>query len=1136
MPAPNPSLLSLRQQIRDLTNRDETDHVRDMFGRLSLSAGERRNISAEAIKTIELIRAGHDAGMMETFLSEYGLDTDEGVALMCLAEAYLRTPDSETLDALISDKIGEGDWARHLGRASSSLVNASTWALMLTGRVFRTIPAEANDMASLMHSMVQRLGEPVARTAVGEAMKILGRQFVLGRNIEEALKNAKPWVKDGYLHSFDMLGEAARTGADAKRYFLTYSNAISQIAKHANAANAHDNHGLSVKLSALHPRYETINKARIMSELVPKVAALARQAKAANIALAIDAEEADRLDLSLDVIEAVLSDTELAGWSGFGVVVQAYSKRCAAVLDWLYALTNALERKISVRLVKGAYWDSEIKNAQVLGLDGYPVFTRKEATDISYLACARQLLAMTDRIYPQFATHNAHTVVVIEQMAPQNAEFEFQRLHGMGEALHDICREGDKRRRRIYAPVGVHRDLLAYLVRRLLKNGANSSFVNQLQDKSVAPEEIAHDPIELIESHCEIPHPKIPLPADIFPDRKNSHGWNLNDPLALSELSLQMQPWHGHQWDFGKGEQIQNPAELSDRVGSVTHNTIKDAASAVTNAKNAFADWRNTKTEARAAMLERAADLYEENYAELMAIIVREAGKTRWDGVSEIREAVDFLRYYAAEAQSNSNSRQPVGPIVCISPWNFPCAIFTGQVCAALVAGNTVIAKPAEQTPLIARRLVELLHQAGIPADVLQLVQGKGSAVGAALTGSRDIEGVAFTGSTDTARLIEISMAGGNPQAGLIAETGGLNTMIVDSTALPEQAVRDIVMSAFQSAGQRCSALRVLYVQKDVAPHMLEMLQGAAEELKIGDPWDVSVDVGPIIDQHARAGILAHCEKLKAEGRLLFELPMPEECDNGTFVAPIALRLNHIGELQREIFGPVLHVIEFEADELDAVVDEINATGYGLTMGIHSRIDTRVDKICARANIGNIYVNRNQIGAVVGVQPFGGENLSGTGPKAGGPFYMRRFTRSVNAGLEIFRQMQMPGPTGERNSWSLHPRGLVACLGPGEAAISQQVAVAKAAGNPVVTLETFNGTADKLLQQPELSLVLWQDDKKSSSAAFLGEIRSKLANRSGARVPVINPAANPEMLYSEKTISEDTTASGGNATLLSSVA
>ncbi|MEZ5801060.1 MAG: bifunctional proline dehydrogenase/L-glutamate gamma-semialdehyde dehydrogenase PutA [Nitratireductor sp.] len=1004
----------LRSHIRARTHKPEAECVSELIDLLALDTDQRRDISARAADLVRRIRERGEAGMMEKFLAEYGLNTDEGVALMCLAEAYLRTPDASTLDELISDKIGGGDWARHLGKAQSALVNASTWALMLTGKVFRTIPAQADDLASVMHGMVQRLGEPVARTAVGEAMKLLGRQFVLGRNIEEAIANGAELEKGGYLHSFDMLGEAARTARDADRYFTSYANAILAIGKKAKPGWPHANSGISVKLSALHPRYETVNRTRVLTELAPRVTELARMAKAANIPLAIDAEEADRLDLSLDVIEAVLSSSVLSGWDGFGIVVQAYSRRAPAVLDFLHDLAARLDRRISVRLVKGAYWDSEIKLAQVGGLDGYPVFTRKETTDLSYLACARKLLGMSDRIYPQFATHNAHTVSAIATMAGKDARIEFQRLHGMGEALHDIGRSEDGHRRRIYAPVGVHKDLLAYLVRRLLENGANSSFVHRILDKSVRPEEIAADPVDAVMRVDPLSHPAIPMPCDIYkPQRANSRGWNLNDPAELARLNSAMKPFAEKVWGDDTGRELLNPANKSDKVGRVSDASTADALAAISASASAFENWSALSMGERAAILERTAELYEENAAELMALAVREAGKTRFDAVAEIREAVDFLRYYAAEARSLPKNTEAIGPIVCISPWNFPLAIFTGQIAGALVTGNTVIAKPAEQTPLISAFAASLFASAGLPQNVLQLVQGDGASIGPVLTGSPQIAGIAFTGSTDTARHIDISMSrSGRPDAPFIAETGGLNAMIVDSTALPEQAVRDILSSAFQSAGQRCSALRVLYVQKEIAPSLLEMLEGAARELAIGDPWNPATDVGPVIDEEARKTIVDHCEAMKADGRLIFEIALPAQSRDGTFVAPTALRIGSILELEREIFGPVLHVVEFDAGQVDKVVSDINKAGYGLTLGIHSRIDNRVDRICETAHIGNIYVNRNQIGAVVGVQPFGGEGLSGTGPKAGGPFYVRRFTR--NAGkVDVAQRTLMPGPTGE---------------------------------------------------------------------------------------------------------------------------
>ena len=1120
----------LRSHIRARTHKPEAECVSELIDLLALDTDQRRDISARAADLVRRIRERGEAGMMEKFLAEYGLNTDEGVALMCLAEAYLRTPDASTLDELISDKIGGGDWARHLGKAQSALVNASTWALMLTGKVFRTIPAQADDLASVMHGMVQRLGEPVARTAVGEAMKLLGRQFVLGRNIEEAIANGTELEKGGYLHSFDMLGEAARTARDADRYFTSYANAILAIGKKAKPGWPHANSGISVKLSALHPRYETVNRTRVLTELAPRVTELARMAKAANIPLAIDAEEADRLDLSLDVIEAVLSSSVLSGWDGFGIVVQAYSRRAPAVLDFLHDLATRLDRRISVRLVKGAYWDSEIKLAQVGGLDGYPVFTRKETTDLSYLACARKLLGMSDRIYPQFATHNAHTVAAIATMAGKDARIEFQRLHGMGEALHDISRSEDGHRRRIYAPVGVHKDLLAYLVRRLLENGANSSFVHRILDKSVRPEEIAADPVDAVMRADPLSHPAIAMPCDIYkPQRANSRGWNLNDPAELARLNSAMKPFADKVWGDDTGRELLNPANKSDKVGRVSDASTADALAAISASAAAFENWSALSMGERAAILERTAELYQENAAELMALAVREAGKTRFDAVAEIREAVDFLRYYATEARSLPKNTEAIGPIVCISPWNFPLAIFTGQIAGALVTGNTVIAKPAEQTPLISAFAASLFASAGLPQNVLQLVQGDGASIGPVLTGSPKIAGIAFTGSTDTARHIDLSMSrSGRPDAPFIAETGGLNAMIVDSTALPEQAVRDILSSAFQSAGQRCSALRVLYVQKEIAPSLLEMLEGAARELAIGDPWNPATDVGPVIDEEARKTIVDHCEAMKADGRLIFEIALPAQCRDGTFVSPTALRIGSILELEREIFGPVLHVVEFDAGQVDKVVSDINKAGYGLTLGIHSRIDNRVDRICETAHIGNIYVNRNQIGAVVGVQPFGGEGLSGTGPKAGGPFYIRRFTRKAGK-VDVAQRTLMPGPTGESNSWILRPRGVIACLSDNGEARQRLADLARSAGNSVVS-----GALDDPKIRDEI--VADRIDAILVDGAISPEMRRQVAEKNGRRIPIINADDAAFMLHAETSISEDTTASGGNASLLSSVA
>ncbi|MBR9885969.1 MAG: bifunctional proline dehydrogenase/L-glutamate gamma-semialdehyde dehydrogenase PutA, partial [Oceanospirillales bacterium] len=839
----------------------------------------------------------------------------------------------------------------------------------------------------------------------------------------------------------------------------------------------------------------------------PRTLSLAKLAKAANMGFNIDAEEADRLDLSLDVIEAVLSDPELAGWDGFGVVVQAFGKRASHVLDWLYALSTKLDRRIMVRLVKGAYWDAEIKRAQVMGLDGFPVFTRKACSDVSYMACAKKLLGMTDRIYPQFATHNAHSVSAILELAEGRDCFEFQRLHGMGESLHEAVMSGGKTRCRIYAPVGAHQDLLAYLVRRLLENGANSSFVNQIVDTRITPEMIARDPISQVQSlGQDVASKAIQRPAELFGQgRSNSKGWDITDPVQVEEVEKGRGAFRTHQWQGGPvlaaevvgagAKEVINPADPDDLVGYVTQASAEDIEAAIAASQQGFTTWSAMSAEERAACIARVGDLFEEHSFELFALATREAGKTLLDGVAEIREAVDFARYYANEGIRNEESGEARGVISCISPWNFPLAIFTGQVLAGLAAGNAVIAKPAGQTALIASRAVELMHEAGIPKAAIQLLPGSGATVGTALTSDPRIAGVCFTGSTDTAQRINGVMAENMaPDAPLVAETGGLNAMIVDSTALPEQVVRDVLASSFQSAGQRCSALRMLYVQKDIADHLLEMLFGAMDELVIGNPWQLSTDVGPVIDKAAKAGIEAHCEKFAAKGRVLKQLAKPEK---GLFVAPTVIRLSGIEELEEEIFGPVLHVATFEADQLDQVVDAINAKGFGLTFGLHTRVDSRVNRIVNRIKVGNTYVNRNQIGAIVGSQPFGGEGLSGTGPKAGGPHYVRRFKSVAGASISTTEEATvtadalttaieqlssmkvkapeermlsvkaffasapapldaepefMPGPTGELNRLSNVARGVVLCLGPDSKTALAQAGVALSQGNKVVVV------------------------------------------------------------------------------------
>lgn len=1131
--------MSIRSFIDAATYSNEDEVIAHLIETADLSPHDRKAIAAKGAELVGAIRADAAPGLMEIFLAEYGLSTDEGIALMCLAEALLRVPDPETMDALIEDKIAPSDWASHMGQSSSPLVNASTWALMLTGRVLddaRPSPARA------LRGALRRLGEPVIRAATLRAMKEMGRQFVLGETIESAMKRASAMETKGYTYSYDMLGEAARTEADAARYHHSYTRAISAIATACKTADTRDNPGISVKLSALHPRYELAQEDRMMRDLVPRLRVLALQAKKAGMGLNVDAEEADRLALSLELIEAVLRDAELAGWAGFGVVVQAYGPRAARVIDTVYDMARRYDRQITLRLVKGAYWDTEIKRAQVNGMARFPVFTRKSATDISYIANARKLLGMTDRIYPQFATHNAHTVAAILHVA-DGQPFEFQRLHGMGEALHRIVKARHLRRCRIYAPVGAHHDLLAYLVRRLLENGANSSFVNQIVDDTVPPETVAADPFEAIGAD----HPALPSGADLFrPERPNSLGFDLTHTQTLERIKQARAPWKDHQWQAApllagdaKPEDAMraiNPAHPSDSPGNTAPSSAADVETALSSAH----PWDEPAPD-RARTLNAAADLYEQEFGQIFALLAREAGKTLPDCVAELREAVDFLRYYGA----NIPPGDPAGLFTCISPWNFPLAIFTGQIAAALATGNAVLAKPAEQTPLIAHLAVTLLHRAGVPREALQLLPGAGE-IGVALTSDDRVHGVAFTGSTETAVKIRTAMADNlAPGAPLIAETGGLNAMIVDSTALPEQVVQAIVESAFQSAGQRCSALRCLYLQDDIAEDVLTMLQGAMEALRLGDPWQLSTDCGPVIDDEARASILAHITTARREGRVLKELQTPEQ---GTFIAPTLMEVSGISALQCEVFGPVLHVARFAASDLDHVIADINATGYGLTFGLQTRIDDRVQHVTETIHAGNIYVNRNQIGAIVGSQPFGGEGLSGTGPKAGGPLYLSRFCApdrqqadgdwsspagplpAPSATPARPQATSLPGPTGESNRLNLLPRAPLLCLGPGERAANAQANAVQKLGGTAIRAD---GRLDPnlLVDLDDISGVLWWGD--AETARFYEQT---LARRKGPILPLIPGMPDRAHVMTERHVCVDTTAAGGNAALLGGLA
>ncbi|SDQ72059.1 bifunctional proline dehydrogenase/L-glutamate gamma-semialdehyde dehydrogenase PutA [Pseudovibrio sp. Tun.PSC04-5.I4] len=1202
---------TIRKTITDHYFPDENQVVRDLISSLQMDEAARDRASKNAAKLIEDLRANTSPTIMESFLGEYGLSTQEGIALMCLAEALLRVPDAQTIDALIADKITPSAWGEHLGQSSSTLINASTWALLLTGKV---LAPDDRGLVGTIRGVVKRMGEPVVRTAVAQAMKELGRQFVLGRTIREAMRNARVEEGNGFTYSYDMLGEAARTDADAKRYHLSYSKAISALSSNCNHASIRQNPGISVKLSALHPRYEFAKRERVMKELVPRTLSLIMLAKSSNMGFNIDAEEADRLDLSLDVIEALLADPSTEGWDGFGVVVQAFGPRAIHVIDWLYATAEKYDRKIMIRLVKGAYWDSEIKRAQTLGIDGYPVFTRKVSTDISYTACAEKLLGMTDRIYPQFATHNAHSVASVLELAKNLPldSYEFQRLHGMGEALHERAMKKHATNCRIYAPVGAHKDLLAYLVRRLLENGANSSFVHQIRDTNVSPTAIAQDPLAHLGKFGEdIANSKIALPPALYGSgRKNAKGWDLSDPRQEADYVADLEKYSATKWQGhpviaasvknGEAKPVKNPADLRDVVGDVASATPEQIEAALTTAHQGCAEWSDKSPEDRAVILRKAADLYEENSAEIFALLTREAGKTYMDAIGELREAVDFARYYANEAirlEERDGKAEARGPITCISPWNFPLAIFSGQIFAALAAGNPVLAKPAPQTPLIATFAAHLMHKAGIPVEALQLLPGGGD-VGAALTSDPRVAGVCFTGSTATAQHINRAMAKSlAPSAPLIAETGGLNAMIVDSTALPEQAVRDVIVSSFQSAGQRCSALRMLFVQEDIFEDLKEMLFGAMDELELGNPAILSTDVGPVIDAAAQAKISAHCEKWAAKGRVLKQMKAPQK---GHFVGPTLIHLEGIEELEEEIFGPVLHIATFKADEIDKTIDAINAQGYGLTFGLHTRVDSRVQHIVERVKVGNLYVNRNQIGAIVGSQPFGGEGLSGTGPKAGGPHYVSRFRladtssaesvkldKSVSAEdiskahgalrtgtwtenfgrftelatlfvnetgllnrLAVEHAHDMPGPTGESNRLYGAPRGTVLCLGPDAESLQHQAVLALAAGNGVIAIgEDAEKLALKLrplsapivaiegqLNAGELTDLQGIDAVAANHTEHdLKLMKAELADRNGALMQLITERNQPERYQLERHLCIDTTAAGGNASLLAAV-
>ena len=1194
---------ALRRALRTACRCDEAQAVRSLLAEVRQDpelTGQARALAGRLVAKVRSRRAR--ASGVDALMHEFSLSSQEGIALMCLAEALLRIPDRETADRLIAEKISRGDWQRHLGGSPSLFVNAATWALVVTGKLVAPHDASQHGLGAALGRLIARGGEPVIRRGVDLAMRMLGRQFVTGQTIEEALEHGRANEARGYRYSFDMLGEAALTMADADSYYRLYEQAIHAIGRAGAGRGIRQGPGISVKLSALHPRYSLAQRERVMAELLPRLKQLALLAKRYDIGINIDAEEADRLELSLDLLEALALDADTAGFDGIGFVVQAYQKRCPALIDCIVDLARRTQRRLMVRLVKGAYWDAEIKRAQVDGMPDYPVYTRKAHTDLSYLVCAQRLLAASDVVYPQFATHNALTLATVHAQAQRLGvtDYEFQCLHGMGETLYDqvVGKDGLGHACRIYAPVGSHQTLLAYLVRRLLENGANTSFVNQIVDEQIPMERLLADPVQLARESGGAPHPAIPLPAALYgPARRNSAGMDFHDRDVLRGIApalneLGQRSWHAaplsaHGGDAGVA--ISNPADRSDLVGLARQASPADMEAALAAAAQEAPHWQAMTPAARAAILLRAADLLERERLPLMSLAVREAGKSLPNALAEVREAVDFLRYYAAQA-SHAPAAPALGPVLCISPWNFPLAIFIGQVSAALAAGNVVLAKPAEQTPLIAHLATSLLHQAGIPRAALQLLPGPGDTVGAGLVADARIRGVLFTGSTEVAALINRQLAErGAAQCcalPLIAETGGQNAMIVDSSALPEQVVQDVLASAFDSAGQRCSALRVLCLQDDIADHVLAMLKGAMRELRIGVPDRLATDVGPVIDEDARRALTDYIAGAAGHALELFQLPLPEDCRRGSFVAPTLILIDDFSRLEREVFGPVLHVLRYRRDELERLLAQINASGYGLTLGIHSRIDETVGAIAARAHVGNIYVNRNMVGAVVGVQPFGGEGKSGTGPKAGGPLYLRRLQQGADSGLPASdldgqapavdpgllalqdwarahedtvlialtrryaqdslhgRALSLPGPTGESNCLRFAARGPVLCAAGSRAALFNQLAAVLATGNqalmsadihrllPAGLPQAVSGriaiTAD-VASHPAIPLALCDD---TCCAGLL----PVLATREGALTPVAQTHGSEPIplwrLVAERTVSINTTAAGGNASLM----
>ena len=1258
----------IRQQIRDFYRIDEEAAIAHILPEADVNPSARSRAWERARKMVLQIRRDQEGnGAIDALLNEYSLSSEEGVVLMCLAEALLRVPDKITQDALIRDKISQGQWSAHLGSSDSLFVNASSWGLLITGSMVGYADHRNQNKFGLLKKTIGRLGEPVIRKSMNFAMKIMGKQFVMGETIEAATERAIEKEQQGYVYSYDMLGEGARTMDDALRYFELYKYAIEVIGKTANGRGPIKSPGISIKLSAIHPRYEFTHQARVMDELVPKVKELCLLAKSYNIGLTIDAEESERLDISLDIIETVFSDSDLTGWDGFGLAVQAYQKRAIFVIEWLRHLTLRVNRKMMVRLVKGAYWDSEIKNAQKDGMAHFPVFTRKSSTDVSYHACANKLLEYRDSIYPQFATHNAYTAATIIELANGVTDnFEFQCLHGMGDSLYDQVVSNDNIQCRIYAPCGHHEDLLAYLVRRLLENGANSSFVNAIVDDTKPVETLLEDPVEKTQRLTQKYNKQIVKSSAMFGDeRKNSNGLDLTDINEITPLKAALNNWFEenllNENDLPENvNAVRNPANHKEIIGYHQHHNTEQMQQLIDNAQTAFTSWSQTPVCERSALLDRIADALEENREELIALCIKEAGKVAQDGIDEVREAIDFCRYYAVKAGelAQDNRLEARGVVLCISPWNFPLAIFLGQVAAAIATGNTVLAKPAEQTGLIALRTIELMQQVGLPENVVQAVIARGSQVGNVIIPDTRIKAVMFTGSTETGTRISQTLAERKgDQVPLIAETGGQNCMVVDSTALPEQVVDDVISSGFQSAGQRCSALRVLFIQEEIADKVITMLKGALAELHIGDPSQLSTDIGPVIDAKALASLTDHAKYMETHGKLLYQCAFSVDVKDDNrhenkghfFFAPRLYEIDDISVLTREVFGPCVHIVRFKAGEVEKVIDQINGTGFGLTMGIHTRIEHRAAELAQRSRAGNIYINRNMIGAVVGVQPFGGRGLSGTGPKAGGPNYLSRLMQEkvgdidenqedvtvdiaplvsdvqavaqanvmiekaataeqtwrltdLNTRISHVRQLLakiahvgivdnladdlnstladaraqliaiekrlntpkiLSGPTGESNVLYLENRGTVICFADKEVSFHFWVlslVTALATGNTVITVvsdmfyneaqafvDKFNSTGasrgvlqvaklahlDAMLEHPKLAGVVI--DSQCTRRVHMAD---KLAQRSGAILPVISSEYYDNLiqrLITEKTVSIDTTASGGNTSLMTLV-